>query len=169
MAIQYDKIEGKEIFSDDRAILPDGILAPILEWLESGRDYARYFRLPVRFSMTPFSLDLSEIAGRITEHEMCFQRHIWQVGTRWYWTAMSADKKYEILGCQIAATWKGCTVIGPSPVKEQVAETPGDLWARKWADLSAIIWADMTEEERAKHPRIGEAARYADFGKIGFE
>jgi hypothetical protein len=101
---------------------------------------------------------------KMTIRQVCFQRQHWQLNNmqRLFRAAVCVEHGWQILGPEID-TQHG-HVIADSPVVDvivrQADQPPASI--QSLAELSAQVWAGMTDAEREKHPRIGEVAACAD-------
>jgi hypothetical protein len=131
--IQITQDENGALLSDDRAILPAGMLDPIFEWLQdlnSDRpDQHRRFRLPMELPVWPMDGESPDFSATITERVLLFEKTQWAATsdnvTRLFMAARSLNSdepKYEILGPEVARrpTVGGYRLICRDPISAQL-------------------------------------------------
>jgi hypothetical protein len=98
-----------------------------------------------------------------------FSKAIWHVEEKLFLAARAACG-WEILGPEILRNGE---IIGSCPVREIVVkavDSPSDLgledFRERVSNIAADVWASMSDDERASHPRIGEVALLADLSQF---
>ena len=160
--------DDKLVFSDDRALVPDGFNAEIQAWLSSQNPRPNYVaREPERYDPEAYfnpNIDPSTL----TVKTIYFHRQYWQLGgmRRVFMMAVCPDKKWEILGPEIDP--RHGHVIAPSPVEEVIIkeqdQPPASI--HHLGKRAAEVWATLSDEEREQRPRIGQVAECADLDTL---